>query len=274
MPKLAEYHRPATLEEALALLRREKIRTVPLAGGTSLVPTLGRRAKAVVDLQALKLDTLALEGNRLHVGAMVRLQQLVEAPEAGPFLAGAAHAEGPHNLRNAATVGGTVAEADPLSELLIALLVLDAEVNLRLPDPTTVSLDRLLDSPGQMLDGGLISAVTALAPVAAPMVAMERVARTPKDRPIVAVAARLERSGDLCSGAYLALAGVAGRPICLPKVEDKLKGQPFGAELAELAAAAVADAIEPTSDFRASGEYRREMAVVLIRRALLAAMGG
>jgi carbon-monoxide dehydrogenase medium subunit len=272
MPRV-KYHRPATLEEALALLRREKVRTAPLAGGTSLVPTLGRRADEVVDLQALGLDTLTVEGDRLHIGAMVRLQQLVEAPEAGPFLARAAHAEGPRNLRNAATIGGTVAEANPLSELLVALLTLNAEVNLCLPDPTTVSLDRFLDSPRQMLDGGLISAVTALAPAAAPLVALERVARTPQDRPIVAVAARLEHSGELCCGVCLALAGVAGRPVCLPKVEDKLKGQPCNAELAELAAAAVADEIEPSSDFRASGEYRREMAVVLTRRALLAAMG-
>jgi carbon-monoxide dehydrogenase medium subunit len=271
MPKV-EYYRPATLAEALALLRREKVRTVPLAGGTGLVPTLGRRAEAVVDLQDLGLDTLAVEGDHLRIGAMVRLQQLIEAPEAGPFLARAAHAEGPRNLRNAATIGGTVAGAAPSSELLIALLILDAEVSLRLPDPTTVSLDRFLDSPGQMLDGGLISAVTALAPAAAPLVAMERVARTPKDRPIVAVAARLERSGDLCSGACLALAGVASRPIRLPKVEDKLKGQPFNTELVELAATAVASAIEPASDFRASAEYRREMAVVLTRRALLSAL--
>lgn len=272
MPRI-KYHRPTTIEDALTILRREP-HTVPLAGGTGLIPTLERKADAVVDLQALGLDRLALEGNRLQIGAMVRLQQLAEAPEAWPFLAQAARSEGPRSLRNAATVGGTVAEADPLSELLIALLVLCAEVNLCLPTQTNVRLDRFLDSPRQMLDGGLIRAITVPAPASATMTALERLARTPKDRPIVAVAVRLERYGDLCGDAYLAMAGVAGRPIRLPKVEDKLKGQPLGIGLAGLAASLVADEVDPLSDFRASGEYRREMAVVLTRRAVLAATRG
>jgi carbon-monoxide dehydrogenase medium subunit len=224
-----------------------------------------------VDLQALGLDELSVEGFHLHIGAMAPLQRLVESPTAGEFLAEAAHLEGPITYRNAATVGGVVATGDALSHLLIALLALDTEVHLRLPDPATVSLDRILDAPRKFLDGGLITGVTALSADGAPGTAMVRVARTPRDKPIVAVAVRVTRDGDLCGGLNIALAGVADRPVRAYEAEDRLKGQPFDKGLVDVAVTTLVEHLDPPSDFKGSSEYRREMAAVLTRRALLEA---
>jgi carbon-monoxide dehydrogenase medium subunit len=270
MLRISEYHRPQTLDEALALLQRSKT-SVPLAGGSELVPSRAPNAQAVVDLQALGLDELSVEGTRMHIGAMVPLQRLVESPVVGEFLAESARLEGPITYRNAATVGGIIASGDSLSHLLIALLALDAEIHLRLPDPATVSLDRLLDDPHKFLDGGLITSVTTLSPGGAPGTAMACVARTPRDRPIVAAAACVIREGERCGGARIALAGVANRPIRVYEAEERLKGQPFDGELVDATAKAVIEHLNPPSDFKGSSEYRREMAAVLTRRALLEA---
>jgi carbon-monoxide dehydrogenase medium subunit len=270
MLRIHEYHRPQTLQEALKLLQRGQT-TVPLAGGTDLVPSRAPHVQAVVDLQGIGLDQLTMDGSHIHIGAMVSLQRLIESSEAGEFLAKSAQLEGPITYRNAATVGGTIAARDALSHLLIALLVLDTEVHLRLPDPATVSLNRILDAPSKFLDGGLIIGITAISAAGAPGTAMARVARTPRDKPIVAAAVRLMREGDRCGGARIALAGVADRPIRVYDVEDQLKGQPFDKVLVSVAVAGVVRNLNPPSDFRGSGEYRREMAAVLTQRALLEA---
>ncbi len=270
MLRINEYHRPQTLDEALALLQRSRA-SVPLAGGTDLIPSRAPYAQAVVDLQALGLDELSVEGFHMHIGATVPLQRLVESPLVGELLAEAARLEGPITYRNAATVGGGIASGDVLSHVLIALLALDAEVHLRLPDPATVSLDRILDDPHKFLDGGLITGVTALSPDGAPGTAMARVARTPRDRPIVAAAVCVICEGERCGGAHIALAGVADRPIRIYEAEERLKGQPFDRELVDATLKAVVEHLKPPSDFKGSSEYRREMAAVLTRRALLEA---
>ncbi len=270
MLRISQYHRPKTLDDALTLLQHDET-SVPLAGGTHLLPSRDPYVQTVVDLQALGLDELSVEGFHLHLGAMVPLQRLVESPAVGEFLSESARLEGPTTYRNAATIGGIIATGDPLSYLLIALLALDAQVHLRLPDPATVSLDRILDAPRKFLDGGLITGVTALSADGAPGVAMARVARTPRDKPIVAVAVRVTRDGDLCGGVRIALAGVADRPICAYKVEDRLKGQPFDKGLVDVAVTNLLEDLDPPSDFKGSSEYRCEMAAVLTRRALLEA---
>ncbi len=272
MTLLKEYYRPQTLDEALALLRRDAA-TVPLAGGTHLVPAL--TTSAVVDLQELGLDELVAEGPRINFGAMVRLQRLVESArdQVGEFVAEAARREGPLTYRNAATIGGTIAIGDPSSCLLIALLVLDAEVQLRLPDPATVSLDRLLDDPHKFLGGGLITGVTALSAASAPGVAMAAVARTPRDKPIVAAAVRVAPTGELNGDVRIALTGVADRPVRAYEAEERLKGQPLEKRLADEAVARTLTCLHVPSDFKGSQEYRCSMAAVLVWRALQEACG-
>jgi CO/xanthine dehydrogenase FAD-binding subunit len=270
MLRISEYHRPKTLDDALALLQRDE-NTAPLAGGTGLLPSRAFDVDSVVDLQALRLDGLSVEGFHLHIGAMVPLQRLVESPAAGEFLGGAACLEGPITYRNAATTGGIIASGDALSHLLIALLVLETKVHLRLPGPATVSLDRVLDSPRKFLASGLITGLTAISAEGAPGTALARVARTPRDKPIVAVAVRVTREGELCGGVHIALAGVADRPVRVYETEDQLKGQPFDEGLVDIAVAGLLEQLDPPSDFRGSSEYRREIAVILTRRALLEA---
>lgn len=263
--RVKAYHRPHTLEEALRLLHSED--ALPLAGGQQLLAAERHAAHAVVDLQALGLDRIETERERLKIGAMVRLQQLVEAPHGSPFLAEAAHRDGPLTYRNAATVGGTIATHDPLSCLLLGLLVLDAEVEVQRHDGTlVVALDQLVTDPAHWLQRGLVTAVTVRPQVGG--TAMAVVARTPRDRPTVAVAARVVRRGDQCAEVRLAWGGVAAYPLRAYAVEQALSGQTLEDARIEAAVAPAIAALQPRSDFRGSAEYRRAMIGVLTRRAL------
>ncbi|MGQ9500920.1 MAG: FAD binding domain-containing protein [Anaerolineae bacterium] len=264
MVRVREYYRPGTLEEALRLLQSED--AVPLAGGQQLLAEQWHRAKTVVDLQGLGLDRIEI-GEQLKIGAMVRLQQLVNTSHGCAFLAEAAHRDGPLTYRNAATVGGMIVTHDPLSCLLLSLLVLDAEVEVqRIDGAVVVALDKLLVDPARWLQCGLVTTVTVTSRTVG--TAMASVARTSRDRPIVAVAARVTRQERHCEEVRIAWGGVGPYPLRAYTVEQALSGQPLEDAEIETAVAQATAALQLCSDFRGSAEYRRAMIGVLTRRTL------
>lgn len=244
MAILHEYYRPATLADALALLARGDRNLLPLAGGTQLVGQLETRAlrdvDGVVDLRDLGLNAIREEDGALCLGATATLTDVVKHSLGGGIADGllrrAAQGEGPVNLRNAATVGGVVAAAEPDSEFYAALLALNAQVVHDGAQPATVPLDEFTQARG------LITEVRM--PVTEGRGGAARVARTPSDRPIVAAYAVV---GD--AGPRVALCGVAARPL--------LMGMP----------------LDPPGDFKGSATYRRAMAEVVTARALAEARG-
>jgi len=266
--KPTAYYRPTNLDEALRYLRQPN--TLPLAGGTALLATEDGITATVVDLQNTGLDhlTWADDGRLLRVGAMVRLTDLDEflAPlaaleGAAALVRGAIHRAGPNTYRNAATVGGIIASRLPDSELLAALLVLDATVSLRLPAPETVSLATYLRDEERL--PGLITDIMIYWP--AGKSASERVARTPADYPIVSVTGWRPASGAI----RLAATGTGPRPMHLVTAEVALGGG-LDEDAIATAAQAAAKSVDHPGDFRGDAAYRAEMAAVLTRRVLAA----
>jgi CO/xanthine dehydrogenase FAD-binding subunit len=243
MPQLKEYHRPASVAEALQLLARPGVQTAIIGGGTRIVAQLDESIDEVVDLQAAGLDAVEYTTGGLRLGAMVCLQRIVEDGQAPALLREAARREGPNTFRHAATIGGTVAQPDPSSELLAALLVFEAEVEIERATGEAKKLllsEFLADVPAH-LAGGIITAVRL---ATTGQTASDRVGRTPADQPIVAAAARRTEQGKV----YLALAGVGPVPVLVEP--DQVAG------------------LSPAGDFRGSGEYRRQMAVILANRVM------
>jgi probable selenate reductase FAD-binding subunit len=186
---IVEYHRPESIEAALALLARNDPETVPLGGGT----ILSRRAKpefAVVDLQKLGLNQVERQGEMLQIGSTVTLQDLVESDDILPELAAAAKREASYNLRQAATVGGTVAARDGKSPLLSVLLAMDADL-IWMPGERLVGLGDWLAARSDWRHGMIVQ-------VRVPVnveVGYEQVGRSPADQPIISVAVARWASG-------------------------------------------------------------------------------
>ena len=242
MSKLKGYHRPESVEDALQLLHRSGVHTAVLAGGTSLIAPLPDDVDEVVDLQAAGLTQISHTSKQMTLGAMVTLQTIVEDQDAPDLLRRMAHREGPNTFRNVATIGGVVAGADPESELLAALLVLDTAVSIQTRTGTrTVALPDLLADAVGTLAGGLIMAVTLQK---VHQTAHARVARTPQDKPIIAAIAAKPDGGE----AQLALCGVAKTAVLVNP--DAL------------------NTLDPPGDFRGSAAYRKQMATILTRRVL------
>lgn len=274
--KLREVHRPQSLEEALALLARPEVRTVPLAGGTALLSKPAPEVEAVVDLQSLPLGDIRVEDlhGGLGLGAMTRLQTLVEDGTvrafAGGLIAQGARESAPLLTRNRATVGGCVATADPLDTLLLALLALRARVRYYAPEPWEQPLDQFLGGRERLLEqGALIAEVLVARPGERVGTSLLKVARTPADRPILAGAAclSLDASGA-CQSVTVAMGGLGPTPTRLHGIEALLAG----ASLHERALAEAVSRIRwpqiAPDDARASGQYRLEVAPVLLERLL------
>lgn len=266
--KPVNFYRPLSLDEALRFLGQPN--TVPLAGGTALLATEEGIDSAVVDLQDAGLNQLvwADDGRLLRIGAMVRLADLenlvsplAELQGAAALLKEAIHRAGPNTYRHMATIGGVVASRLSDSELLAALLAMDAAVSLRLPAPETLTLAAYLQEDER--PPGLIAELLVSWPAGAG--AFERVARTPADQPIVSVTAWRPDNGAI----RLAATGIGPRPQRLTTAEAALSGKLDSRAIDEAAAQAQAAASHP-GDFRGDAAYRAEMAAVLTRRVLAA----
>ncbi len=249
---ITAYHRPRTLDEALSLMSRTAPRTIPLGGGT-LISHLKTDTVEVVDLQALGLNQIAKRGNNLEIGATATLESLMEHADCPPAMKRALKLEAPLNLRNAATVAGTIVACDGRSTFITTLLALDAKLSiLNIPgnaqggEPRTENVGDFLP----LRPAGLITKVTV--PTQARL-AFDYVARTPDDKPIVCVAVAQWPSGRT----RLAVGGCGRAP--------RLAMDGTEAEGLEPAAR---NALHEASDEWGSAEYRMDVAATLAGRCL------
>lgn len=251
---LKEYHKPTELAEAVALLRRKGVVTDVLAGGTELVGRGDGVLDAVVDISGLGLNYIRAGEGWLAIGAMTRLRALEHDPAvqglAGGLLGRASRQSAPATIRAASTLGGTIVGRKGGIEVPTALLALNATVTYATPELQSLPLDEFLHKRLDLTEGALITEINLpLSPHARGGFAF--VSRSPADRAIVC-AASVAANGRTRT----ALGGVAMVPRL---VTDHLRH---------------IDHWDVISSFRASAEYRRWVAPVLVRRAWREAMGG
>ncbi len=273
-----EYHAPATLDEAIALLARHGERARPLAGGQSLVPLLTlrlARPEVIVDLNEIEaLRMVRRDGADVLVGAMVRHRALERgegALAACPLLQEAAALIGNVRVRALGTIGGSLAHADPAAELPAVVRALDGTLILRGPDgertvPASEFFIGALTTalrPGELIVGCRL-------PVLGPGTgyAVTEFTRRGGDFAIVAAVAVVEMRSTRIARARVALAGSGATPVRLARVEAALAGERPDPGLLRRAAEEAAGEIEPEGDAHASAAYRRHLARVLTARAV------
>ncbi|CAG0946178.1 aerobic carbon-monoxide dehydrogenase medium subunit [Anaerolineae bacterium] len=270
MLNLKEIHKPATLADALKLLQQPG--TVALAGGSALIADQRRDVQAVVDLSALGLAYIRESSGAIALGAMTTLAELNDSPIlralANGLIAQAAHRSTASVLRNQATIAGTLI-SEPAGILAVALLALDAQMTLMEKTTRTIALAEFLRElrESREIRKSLVTEISV--PMTNPRASMHIVARTPSDKPIVSVIASARIENQVARDVRIALGGVGETALRASAAEKILEGQTLNDALIENAVGAIHESpLHPRGDFRGSAEYRKEMAIVLTRRAV------
>lgn len=236
---IIEYHRPSTIETALDLLARTSPPTYPLAGGT----VLSKRKDgdfAVVDIQDLQIHHIEQVDGQIRIGAGVSIQQMVDSPLLPDGLRKAARQEASYNLRQMATVGGTLAAGNASSILLTVLSALSVQVQLA-GSTETYPVEKILTDRSNFLKGKLITVVIL------PQLlrfAFEKISKTPADQSQIMVCVSVQADGSTLAS----LGGVGALPLMIR-----------GADLKQAM----------NSACREKSPYLQEMAGVLLDRCLL-----
>jgi CO/xanthine dehydrogenase FAD-binding subunit len=230
--------------------------------------------ESVIDLEDLPLTYIRADGSGLRLGALTKLQAMIDSPPAAGFaggaLADAARLTATRLLRNQGTLAGTLLAQDVSSELAVLLLVLEAEVLIqRLEGTTTLRLADLYEDLAAGVEGAILTEVFVPAPKPGTQIHRRRVARTPSDRAILTVAALTSTIDGTIKGARLAAAGIGLRPRRLREMESRLEGKMAQAEDISAVVSRAAVSIELPHDHIASDDYRRSALQVLIQRAVL-----
>jgi carbon-monoxide dehydrogenase medium subunit len=251
------YVRATTVDEALELLADPDAKAI--AGGQSLLPVMKlriARPSLLVDIGRLELRGLEVRGEDLHVGALTTWDELVRAPElARPALAAVAECAariGDLQVRNRGTVGGSLAHADPASDMPAVLVALGARFRLRSPDgERTIEAANFASGPFTTELGSQELILDVIIPLPAAGSGSSYVAvEHPASGFALAGAAALVRADGSRS---VALTGIGARPIVIAEETDVL---------------AAVDTIEVFGDDFAPAGYRRHLAATVTRRAL------
>jgi carbon-monoxide dehydrogenase medium subunit len=281
-PAKFDYHCPASIDEALAILQRYAGDARLLAGGQSLVPMMNFRLAtpaAIVDLNRIPgLGDIVESAGVVSIGAMARQRQLEFAPLIGeklPLLGEAMRWVGHMPTRTRGTIGGSIAHADPAAEIPMVLQTLAGEIFVRGPQgERRVGASELFLAPltTSLAADEIITDVRFPAMLPGAGHAIEEFARRKGDFAIAAIAVMLVRDGERCITARLATAGIGPVTVRLRDAEAILEERGLGEAAIAAAAAKAAELVEPMSDHNGSADYRRHLTSVLTRRAALKAM--
>jgi aerobic carbon-monoxide dehydrogenase medium subunit len=281
-----DYVRPSSVEEALAALGSNAGARV-LAGGQTLINVLKHRAASVellVDvsrLEELRFIDVRADGSATIGAASTYAELERSAPlrEAQPLIGEVAAGAVDRQVRARGTIGGNACFADPASNYPPLLVALEASMEIAGPGgrrsvPASeffLGTWRTAVGPGELL---VAITLPALNGAGVGYSSLQRAA----DSWAIARAAALVRVGAGAPGTIeevrVVLGCVAATPVRASATEELLSGAAASEAAVAKAAAAAGEGLEPTSDVHASGSYRRAMAVVMAKRALLAAIGG
>ncbi len=285
IPSAFDYAAPTTVEEALSLLAAadsagDEVKL--LAGGQSLIPVMKLRMadpSMVVDLGRIpKLSGITDDGGSLTIGAMTPHHAVATDPVIAahaPLLAQAAATVADPQVRHRGTFGGSLVHADPAGDMPAPALAMDAIFNISGPAGT-----RSVEAAGffqgyfttAIEEGDILTSIT-VPKYPGWRTHYEKFTRVAQQWSIVAVAAMVRVEGGVIAEARLGLTNMASTPLRATSTEAALAGCELSVTAISAACAHAADGTEPASDLNGDAAYRRHLATVLAKRAVLAAVG-
>jgi len=280
IPARFDYVAPTSVEEALNALAEHGDDAKIMAGGQSLLPVLRMRLNApemVIDLGRIEsLRGIREDGDALVIGAMTTHSEMVTddlVRQHALLLSKAAAEVADNQIRHRGTFAGSCAHADPAGDMGSAALAMDAEFVIagsggtRTVPATEFFVDLFETAIGEdeILTEIRVPKKTGWG------AHYEKFVRVAHQWPIVAVAATVNASGGTISEAKVALTNMGSTPLRATAMEAALAGTPATEDGVRAAADQAADGTNPPSDLNGDADYRRHLATVLARRAVLAA---
>ncbi len=281
IPGTFTYHRPTSVEDAVKLLVDLGDDAHPLAGGHSLIPMMKLRLAApqhLIDLGRIaSLKGIRESGGELVIGATATQAEVIASSLLAakcPILREGALVIADPQVRYLGTIGGNVANGDPGNDMPAIMQCLGASYVLRGPRgerrvPAREFYDGLYAT--KLGPGEILTAIVIPTPSKGHGFAYEKLKRKVGDYATAAAAVVLTLKGGVCASAAIALTNVGETPLYAATAASALQGSRLD-EAAIAKAVAAAEAItHPASDGRGPAEYRRKMAGVMLRRAILRA---
>lgn len=271
------YHWARDVDEALSLLAAYQGKGALLAGGVDLARSPRTDLEGLIDITGIGLTYLRAEAAGLRLGATTTLAEVLGHPQAegyaGGILRETLRQVAYPALRHMATLGGAVVSAHPWADVPTLLVALGAEVRYRSAEgEKRAPLEDLYGTDFRRVFRESVLLEVVL-PAWAGAFAFEKIGRNAGDIALLNVCAGLGLVEGRIAWARVAVGGRPERGERLPWLERMLVGERPSPALWERAAEEVRARLEVGSDRRASAEWRREVAGVLVRRALLRAAG-
>jgi carbon-monoxide dehydrogenase medium subunit len=276
------YRRATSVADALELLAAHGDRAKVLSGGQSLMPAMNLRLispELIVDIGDLaELRGIAVNGDTLRIGALTRHVDLQRSPDVAahaPLLTEAITHVAHPAIRNRGTIGGSLAHADPASELPACMVALNATVVVRAPKGErrigAANFFRGIYETALSPDDLLIAVELPVEPTNSAHFFHE-FARRHGDYAIAGLAAQAVMSGNVFTDLRLAFFAVGDRPV-LALAADKLVNVSITPAVLSEASTALAEELDPQEDQEASASMRRHLAKVLMRRCVASLLG-
>lgn len=278
IPGKFDYHRPKSVQEAVALLADLGQDARPLAGGHSLIPMMKLRVAApehLIDLGAIaELNAIRRDGGMVVIGATVTQAQLIASADLAqwlPIIRETSLVIADPQIRAVGTIGGNVANGDPGNDMPALMQCLDARYELSSREGTRhVAAREFYHGPyfTALGQGELLTAIHIPALPAGHGWGYEKLKRKVGDYATAAAAVVLTMAGGRVTHASIGLTNVADTPLHAAEAAAILTGSALDVATVDRAVAAAEAITAPASDGRGPAEYRTKMAGVMLRRAL------
>jgi carbon-monoxide dehydrogenase medium subunit len=282
IPGAFEYHRPASLDEAVTLMTNHGDEGRVVAGGHSLIPMMKLRLAVpthLIDLGNLAdLKGIRAVGKAVEIGAMTTQHDLIASDllaETCPILREVALTIADPQVRYCGTVGGNVANGDPGNDMPAVMQCLGASFMLRGPKGARQVAARAFYEAAYFTarkDDEILTAISIPLPAQGHGYAYEKLKRKVGDYAIAAAAVVLAMDGGKCKSAAIALTNVGETPIFAEAAGNSLVGTAVDDGAIAKAVAAAKAVAKPAADMRGPQDYRSHAAGVMVERAIKRAL--
>jgi carbon-monoxide dehydrogenase medium subunit len=282
IPGSFDYHRPASLDEAVGLLGSLGEDALLVAGGHSLIPMMKLRMAApehLIDLQGLDdLKAISIEGDAITIGALITQAELIASDALHavcPIIRETSLQIADPQIRNLGTLGGNVANGDPGNDMPAVMQTLDATYSLAGPDGRREVKARDFYEGTFFTarhDNEILASVSFTAPPAGHGAAYIKQKRKIGDYATAAAAVILTMTGGICEAASIGLTNVHDTPLWAKDAASALIGSAVDSAAIDEAVGQARAITSPVADGHGPSDFRTHIAGITVRRAIETAL--